>query len=157
MVLAIILLGALTVIGVAAVSLSTRERSSAAAYARVDFITQCANAAQAKLWAEMAQYGVAYLGAGSQVSSIRLPDGTTITAPAHYDSQKADGSMPAVKEVAIKVESSAEGTVAERDCTNNACGLMPLGATQIIFAHCKLEVAGRPVEMELELGIKFAL
>ena len=55
--LAMILLGVLTVIGVAAVSLSRVERQNAASYSRVDFVTQCANAAQAKLWAEMARSG----------------------------------------------------------------------------------------------------
>jgi hypothetical protein len=152
-----VLLGALTVVGVAAVSLATRERSNAAAYARVDYALQCANAAQAKLWTEMAQSGMAYLGSGAAVSSLTLPDGTLIEAPAHYDSKKADGTMPAVKDVVVKVESATEGTISERDCTNSACGLMPIGTTQIIFAHCRFEVGGRPLEMEIELGIKFAL
>lgn len=155
--MALILLGTLTVIGVAAVSLSSRERSSAAAFARIDYAVQCANAAQAKLWAEMSQAGMAYLGSGVAVTSMTLPDGTVITAPAHYDSRKADGTMPAVKEVTVKVESATEGTVSERDCTNNACGLMPIGTTQIIFAHCAFQVGGRQLEMEIELGIKFAL
>src|SRR6266498_1794844 len=55
--LAMILLGVLTVVGVAAVSLSTQERANAAAYSKMDAIYACANAATAKLWSELAIYG----------------------------------------------------------------------------------------------------
>ena len=61
-----------------------------------------------------------------------------------------------MKDVVLKVVSStgAGGDVNERDCTNSACGLMPLGATNLIIAHC-IDAGGR--ELEIELGIKFAL
>jgi hypothetical protein len=151
--LALILLGVLTVIAVASVSLSGRERASAAAYSRVDFMTECANAAQAKLWAEMAYGGQAIFGASLQVAHVQLPDGTRITSPAHFG--WTPGST-VVKDVVLKVQSSAGagGDVNERDCTNSACGLVPLGATHLIVAHC---VDRQDRELELELAVKFAL
>lgn len=150
--LALILLAVLTVIAVAAVSLSGQERVNAASYGRIDFIGECANAAQAKLWSEMAYQGSAYLSAPVAITSIRLPDGTLVTSPAHYDST----GTTIVKDVVLKVQSSAGtgGDVNERDCTNNACGMTPLGGTQMIMAHC-VDQRGRA--LEIELGVKFAL
>lgn len=151
--LALILLGVLTVVAMAAVSLSSRERVSAAAYSRIDFMTECANAAQAKLWAEMAYGGQAIFGSALQVTHVQLPDGTKITSPAHFDWK---AGTTTVKDVVLKVESSAGAgaDVNERDCTNSACGLMPLGATHLVVAHC---VDRDDRELELELAIKFAL
>ncbi len=152
--LALILLGVLTAIAVAAVTLSTQERTNAADYSRVDFVNACANAAQAKLWAEVSYQSSAYFGSGVAVTSVELPDGTKLTSPAHYDADPAH--MPIVKDVVLKVQSSAgeAGNANERDCTNGACGLMPFGATQLVVAHCR-DVRGR--ELEIELGVKFAL
>jgi hypothetical protein len=147
-----ILLGVLTVVGVAAVSLSTVERRNAGSYSQLDFVNECANAAQAKLWSEMVALGPAYLGASAVVTHIQLPDGTQLKSPSHYDTS----ATTQVKDVIVKVVSSAGagGDVNERDCTNNACGLMPLGATNLVMAHCK-DAFGR--ELEMELGVKFAL
>lgn len=150
--LALILLAVLTVIAVAAVSLSGQERVNAASYSRLDFVNECANAAQAKIWSELAYQGPGYFGAGIAISHVQLPDGTKLTSPAHYDST----STTLVKDVVLKVESSAGvgGDANERDCTNGACGLNPLGATQLIIAHCK---DSKDRELEIELGVKFAL
>ncbi len=149
--LALIMLGVLTAIAVAAVSLSSQERTNAASYSRVDFVNACANAAQAKLWAEVSYQSIAYFGSGMQVTSVKMPDGTVFTSPAHYDQDPST----IVKDVVLKVESnSGGGNVNERDCTNAACGLTPLGATQLVVAHCK-DTRGR--ELEIELGVRFAL
>lgn len=150
--LALILLAVLTVIAVAAVSLSGQERVNAASYSRIDFINQCANAAQAKIWSEMAYQGTSYLSAPVAVTSVRLPDGSLITSPAHYDSTGAT----LVKDVVLKVQSSAGtgGDVNETDITNRAAGLSAIGGTQMIMAHC-VDPQGRA--LEIELGVKFAL
>ncbi len=153
--LAMILLAVLTVIAAAAVSLSSKERQNAADDARPRFLQECANAAQAKLWAEMAQHGgTTYLGKEIAVSEIRLPGGTRIAAPAHYDSQAANGAYPNVKELVIKATTDEPGAATEQDCTNGACGLVPLGSTHIVQALC-IDAKGRA--LEIELGIKFAL
>ena len=153
--LALIMLGVLTAIAVAAVSLSSQERTNAANYSRVDFVNACANAAQAKLWAEVSYQSIGYFSSGLAVTSITLPDGTRFTAPAHYDAG-VTGPMPIVKDVVLRVESSSGtgGNINERDCTNGACGLVPFGATQLVVAHC-IDSRGR--ELEIELGVKFAL
>ncbi len=151
--LSLILLGVLTAVAVAAVSLSGQERVNAGAYSRIDFVQECATAAQAKLWAELAYSGTGYLGTPVTISSVKLPDGSLITAPAHYD-QKPDAL---VKDVVIAVESSAgtgAGASQDRDCTNNACGMKAGQGTQRIVATC-VDQRGRA--LEIELSLKFNL
>jgi hypothetical protein len=154
--MAIALLAVLTVIGTAAVALSSQERQNAAANTRLDFLTACANAAQAKIWAEMAQYGLGYLGSSVQVSARDLGDGTKVAAPAHYDDFDAAATAKLVKNVVFKVESSGttQASLNERDCTNGACGMTPLGQTYGMTALC-IDHSGR--EFEIELAVKFAL
>jgi hypothetical protein len=151
--LAMILLAALTAIGVAAVSLATIERRNAAAYYHIDAVQECANAARAKIYAEMAQYGMAYLGASVAVTDIRLPDGTRVESPAHYDS-RSGGVTPIVKDVVVTMKPMAGEAMAEQDCTNSACGIAPPGTINVVTAHCT-DTQGR--EFEIEAGIKFAL
>ncbi|HYD53571.1 MAG TPA: hypothetical protein VEA99_13130 [Gemmatimonadaceae bacterium] len=148
-----VLLLVLAAIAVATVSLSSQERTNAAAKVKVDFLEACANAAQAKIWAEMAQYGMGYLGSAVNVTSATLPDGTRIVAPAH--ASDANPSTNLVKDVVFKHEnSSGGGEVNERDCTNGACSLAGLGSTFELTAVC-IDASGR--RQELELSVKFAL
>lgn len=153
--LAIILLLVLAVIGAVAVSVASQERVNASAQAKVEFLTACANAAQAKIWAEMAQYGMGYLGSAVQVTPATLPDGTKIMAPAHYGDMDPSAPFRLVKDIVLKHENAgADNAMNERDCTNGACGLLPLGSTYSMTALCT-DPAGR--QYELELGVKFAL
>ncbi len=152
--LALILLAVLTAIAVSAVSLSSQERVNATSYSRIDFINECATAAQAKIWAEVANMGPAYLGQPIAVSSFRAPDGSVLTAPAHYDS-KAGTTL--VKDVVILVYSSAgtSGALAyERDVTNTSFGRGDGMKTQRVVARC-VDQRGRA--LEIELSLKFAL
>lgn len=152
---AMILLAALSAVGAAAVMLSSQERTNAAAATRVEFLNACANAAQAKIWAEMSQYGMGYLGNAVAVTPMALPDGTTLVGPAHVDSKKADGTWPLVKDVTFKVDMAAGGgAMNERDCTNGGCGILPLGQTHGMTAVC-FDRQGRGYE--IELSVKFAL
>jgi hypothetical protein len=152
--LALVLLGVLTVIGAAAVLLSSQERLNASSATKVEFLNACANAAQAKIWAEMSQYGLGYLGSAVQVTATTLPDGTKVMAPAHYGHIDA-ATAPLVSNVTFRAQSSAsENILNERDCTNAACGLTPLGQTYGMTAVCK-DAAGR--EFEIELAVKFGL
>jgi hypothetical protein len=148
----IILIGVLTVIGVAAVSLSTQERSNAAAYGRVDGVYACANAAVAKLWSEMAAYGTGLAGSGVAISSIRLPDGTVLTAPAHYDTF-AGGGSPTISSV-VRSAATFGAMKKEGNLTNTMRGTVEIGQGQILNAHCK-DAFGR--ELEIEIVIRFAL
>ena len=146
----IILLGVLMVLGVAAISLSAQERRNAGAKASVDALQACANAAQAKIWAEMSQYGLASLAGSVSVSAMNLP-GNLIGMPGHYDSQ--DLPTLTLNDVTY-TETTSNGTLGEQDCTNRACGGGTLGHTQRAFAHC-IDSSGR--QFEVELAVKFAL
>lgn len=151
--LALILLAVLTVVAVAAVSLSGQERVNAAAYSRVDFVNQCAHAAQAKMWSEIAVSGSVFLNQPLAVTEIALPDGSKLTSPAHYDT--AVGTT-LVKDVVLtaKCGGGTGGEMAERDCTNNPCSPFAGGGCQTIGVRC-VDPSGRT--LELELGVRFAL
>ena len=152
---AMILLAVLSAVGAAAVTLSSQERNNATAASRVEFLNACANAAQAKIWAEMSQYGMGYLGNAVAVTPMPLPDGTTLVGPAHMDSKQADGTWPLVKDVTFKVDAAGTGgAMNERDCTNGGCGILPLGQTHGMTAVC-FDRQGRA--HEIELSVKFAL
>jgi hypothetical protein len=151
LVTALILLLVLTIIGVAAVTLSSQERINAGGPTKVAFAEACANAAQAKIWAEMSQFGFSYLGSTVQVSAMALSDGNKLIAPAHYG---FDGGTLQVKDVVLKAQSGGSDPAQERDCTNGACGIMPLGQTYGVTALCR-DASGR--EFEVELAVKFAL
>lgn len=152
MILSLVLLLVLTTIGVASVYLSSRERQNAAAVTKLQFLDACANAAQAKIWAEMSQYGLSYLGSAIQVTPMTLQDGTTFVAPAHY--QAPSDPLPLVSEVTFKVEDGSAGVMNERDCTNGGCGIMPLGQTHYLTVLCRDRMNRAH---EVELAVKFAL
>src|SRR5512144_1685410 len=84
LVITMILLTVLTVIGVAAVSLGSQERINASGKGKRDALYACANAARIQIWAELAKYGRGYFDSANAPSELTLPDGTTLTAPAHY-------------------------------------------------------------------------
>lgn len=155
LVVAMIVLGVLTVIGVAAVSLSTQERSNAAAYGKLDAMQACANAATAKIWRELGIYGTSLATSDATITSVRLADGTTLKAPAHYDT-------PVTATVRQVVTTAASPTALNTggDLTNRLRAFSPPGAgggaggVNLFIVHCK-DASGR--ELELEIGIQFAL
>jgi hypothetical protein len=150
---AMILLAVLMIVGVAAVRLASRERVNAAAKGKLEFTQACANAAVAKIYAEMAASGLGYLGGGMQVTATTV-DGSVLTAPGHYD-QATGTSAPLVKDVTFRVESAgATSQQAERDCTNKLCGPNDLGRAYSVTAHCK---DSHDREAEVELALKFAI
>ncbi len=152
--LSLILLAVLTAIAVAAVSLSSQERVNAGSYSRIDFVTECATAAQAKVWAELASVGTPYLGQGVAITDIRLPDGSTLTAPAHYDTKP--GAL--VSDVIIAGDaSSGQGqgsSMRERDVTNTTFIRQDTARALRVMARC-YDFRGRM--LELELSLKFAM
>lgn len=148
----VILVGVLTVIGVAAVSLSTQERAAAAASGRIDAIYQCANAAIAKLWSEIAVQGTGLSGSSATISSITLPDGTKLTAPAHYDTLSG-GTAPTIGS-AIRSSRTTGAQQKEANLSNTMRPTVQIGQAQVMNAHCK-DANGR--ELEVEIVFKFAL
>jgi Tfp pilus assembly protein PilX len=148
--LAIILLGVLTVIAVTAVSLSTQERTAAAAYSNLDAIYACANAGVGKLWREIAVSGTQYASSTDLITYIVLPDGTKLTAPAHYDT----AATATVKSVVSAETGNADGTQPETDMTNKGLPTVKVGQTQIFSVTCQ-DANGRI--LEVEVGLRFAL
>jgi hypothetical protein len=152
--LALILLAVLTAIAVAAVSLSSQERVNAASYSRIDFVTECATAAQAKVWSELASLGTPYLGQQIAITEVRLPDGSVLAAPAHYDTKP--GTY--VSDVIIAGEANSglgQGSdLRERDVTNTTYVRQDTGRALRVMARC-YDHRGRM--LELELSLKFAM
>jgi type II secretory pathway pseudopilin PulG len=148
-----ILLVVLTVVGVAAVSASTRERSAAGAKSRHDRLLACARAAQAKIWAEIAMQGPGYLTGTSPVTAISLPDGTQLAAPSHYDTL-VDGSIQAGK-VTLVIGDGANGgqLPPTANLSNQGAVANPVGQVNRVTARC-IDSFGRP--FEVELAVRFA-
>ena len=151
-----ILLAVLSLIGVAAVSLSGRERVAAGARSGNAMLVECAQAAQAQVFAELARWGPGYLTSARQLDTVTLPDGTVLTAPAHYGTNLGAATPPTVKDVVLTVvQGAGGGPVQETDCTNKACFMS--GTSQdpyVVVARCT-DKAGRTYEAELSfrLGI----
>lgn len=145
-----VLIGVLLVIGVAAISLSSRERMNAGAKDKLDFAQACGNAAQAHIWSELAAFGTGRLGDQvSVVSPITLPDGTTL-AVGHYST---DPSTVKVKDIVSFAKNDSNSPLAERDSTNTMIARNPGATTYSIQARC-IDAAGR--ETEVEFGVRFA-
>ena len=147
--LAIILLGVLTVIAVTAVSLSTQERTAAGSYSNLEAIYACTNAATAKLWKEIAVSGTQFTAMTSMVSSIQLPDGTKLTAPAHYDTTTS-------VTVSSMVGTDAQPTTGQKahNLTNGGIPTVTPGSTTTFTVTCQ-DTQGRT--FEIELALRFAL
>ena len=144
----VVLVAILSILGVTAVGLGARERINAAGKGKVEFDQACANAATAKIFAELAANGLGFLGnGGATVTKITLPDGSVVQ-PGHIGSD-----LSKVSDVAFRVVSSG-GTQVERDCTNKLCGPSDLGHTYNVTAHCK-DTSGR--ESEIEIALHFAI
>jgi hypothetical protein len=150
----LILLGVLTALAVAAVSLGSTERSNAAAKVRLDQLQACAGAAEAQLWAELARYGTGYLGSNRPVGAAPLGDGTRLAAPAHYGTQ-TDGTVT-VRSVTLTVRDGAGGNSGTRrsDRSNTVVWKSMGGDPTRVTATC-LDAQGR--EFEVEFAVRFAL
>jgi hypothetical protein len=146
---AMIVLGVLTVIGVAAVSLSTQERTNAAAYGKLDAVQACANAAQGKIWKELGIHGTMLAASDVAITSITLVDGTILTAPAHYDTP-----LTATIKSVSSTDSKAGAKKRDKNLTNKGRENFSRDAVNFFVVHCK-DASGR--ELEIEIGIKFAL
>jgi hypothetical protein len=152
LVIAVILLGVMSVVGAAAVTLSSSARKMASGKAQVDGLSACAQAAQARIWAEITKYGPSALSSTAQVSSITI-GGNTLTSPAHYDFDP--GAAPMIKDVVFTGSASGGEGLSNRDMTNSFAGSrVGKGQAYGLVAHCKDE-HGR--QYEVELTVRFAM
>lgn len=153
LIIAMIMLTVLSIIGVAAVSLSTQERRNAGAAKEQDAAVLCANAAQAKLWAEISARGTGYLSKTNTmtVTSIKLIDGRQLWAPAHFGSTT---TTPVGSGVGTGSAGSSTGLATDVNVSNTMLGGTGSGAGTWFTARC-VDDNGR--EHEVEFGFRFAL
>lgn len=116
LIITIILLAVLAVLAAAAIRLSMGERINASAKGSRDRMYACANAARVAVWSELGKYGQGYFGSTDLPTSIALPDGTTLAAPAHY-SQDMTETMQ-VKDVVLKNQMGCPQSASKGDLTN---------------------------------------
>lgn len=143
--LAMVLLGVLSVIGVAAVALSSQERTNAAIKTHRDRLIACAQAAQGHIYAEMLNYGPSYFGSAQPVPEITLSDGTVLRA-GHYGDTGIVSINTSFRPVSCK-QSTTEEFV---DLTNRDSYFSKIGSCFLIVARC-VDDKGR--ELEVEFGM----
>jgi hypothetical protein len=144
--LAIILIGVLSVIGVAAVSLGSQERTNASVKTGRDRLAACASAAQAKIWDELLRYGPSFLGrSGRSVPALTLPDGSRLLA-GHYRDPDVVVVDSAVRPTECKPLSSEDYV----DLTNRDTFFSLSGSCFQVTARCK---DGQDRELEIEFGL----
>lgn len=154
LVLTTILLLVLTLIGVAAVRLASQERINAASKGTRDQLVACANAARLQLWAEISRVGPAYLKGESAAVDINLPDGTTLTTPAHFSFANKD-ARPIVELVSLTPMFTGKAG-GGGDMTNKMVDPRKLQGSlgNRILARCR-DPKGR--ELLVEFTTKFAM
>lgn len=144
--LAMVLLAVLSVVAVAAVSLSSQERINAATKTHRDRLVACAAAAQTRIWAEMLTWGPAYLDSNGTVPSVTLPDGTRLTA-GHYGTPE-----PAVVSTVVRaVPCEAKASEAFVDLTNRDGSFLVSGTCYEIVARC-VDAQNRELEVEFAIN-----
>ena len=144
--LAVVLLAVLSVVAVAAVSLSSQERINAATKTSRDRLVACAAAAQTRIWAEMLTWGPSYLDDDGSVPSVTLPDGTRL-AGGHYDG--ADMTVVGTATRVIPCEVGASESFV--DLTNRDATFHLGGTCYAINVRC-VDPAGRELEVEFALN-----
>ncbi len=141
-----ILLLVLTVLGAAAVSLSSQDRANASSQARYQKMVECASAAQSMVWAQLARYGTNYIGSSLPVGVVKLPDGTQLAAPTHYNQDPSK----TFANVITTVQSGGGGApTMDMDCTNTICGQKGGGGNPVVIAARCTDSSGRQFEVEM--------
>jgi hypothetical protein len=135
-------------VAASAVTLSSQERINAQAQTSYGALVECANAAQAQLWATVSVAGKAYYTTPSTtmtVTSIHLPDGRELMAPAHV----GDGSPTPAEAIRGALVGSPDGQQRLVDTTNTMAGGMASRSTggTWVTARC-VDAAGRAHEVE---------
>jgi Tfp pilus assembly protein PilX len=147
LIITMILLTVLTVIGVAAVSLGSQERINASGKGKRDALYACANAARMQIWAELAKYGRGYFESTDSPSALVLPDGTTLTAPAHYNASMTTEMK--VKDIVLRNSVQTTSEVGAVDLTNTFHFMQGLShaTAYSVVARCR-DSNGNELEIE---------
>lgn len=149
-----VLLGVLAAVGVASVTLGSRERINASAKGRRDAMSACANAARLVIWAEVAKFGSARLRDPLTEARITLSDGTLLSAPAHYST---DDVPQVVNLRSYDTPLGAAGGTFDIG-TNSILGLegaIGQGGRAYAFAARCRDALGREIEVEFTSAFVF--
>lgn len=150
LVLVVILLLVMTAVSAAVVRLASQGRIGASAQSSHEALIECASAAKAQLWAAIAVNGKQYYTAPSSsmvVTSVRLPDGKELLAPAHLDSGNTSNPASAIRQLPA---GSPTGFYGDLDTTNTFVGGGASAASSSatwVTARCK-DASGRVHEVE---------
>jgi hypothetical protein len=152
LIFAMVLLGVLSVMGVAAVALSSQERANAAIKGRYDAQMECANAAQGFIWSEIQSRGVGIFGSTLQVDVVprNLSNGTQLAAPIHYD----QSGTVRVSDMVFTGTAGGASFTGEFGGTNAGAGSKKFNKVYGITARCT-DPQGR--QFEVELSLRFGL
>jgi hypothetical protein len=153
LVLAMILLAVLSLVGVAAVTLSSRERANVGAKAKRDLQIACANAARSIIYAELARYGPGYLSSPQALPTFTLPDGTVLSQQ-HYDTAPGMTVKDITPQRILSVSADSKSTGAS-DLTNTFESARVAGGSVPGFdavVRCE-DSKGRMLEVELVVAM----
>jgi hypothetical protein len=152
LILAVIVLAVLAMLAAAALQIAQQEAATVSRHITYQMMVSCAEAAQAKLWAEYANYNTV-----NPVMPTVIPGTKTALQLGHYETGNPTTTTSVTfDESAMKPldPNVISGGLRELDQTNTfRKGL--LGQPYQIFAHCFDEVSGR--QYEVELLVRFGL
>jgi hypothetical protein len=154
LILAVIVLAVLAMLAAAALQIAQQEAATVSRHISYNMMVSCAEAAQAKLWAEYAKYNTT-----TAVMPTVVPGTKTALQLGHYENDNPGPTLT----TSVTFDESAmkpldpnviSGGLRELDQTNTfRKGL--LGQPFQIFAHCFDENTGR--QYEVELLVRFGL
>lgn len=144
--LAVIVLGTLALLAAAGLRLAQQESVTVNQRIHHQTLIACAQAAEKKLWAEVAVRGT---GSGVKVKPTVIPGANTRLSIGHYDEDPSDITEVALDDNFRPLEAAAaSGGIEENDATNNMRMGGLFGQPYLMVAHCT-DVRGRQYEVEL--------
>lgn len=147
--LAVIVLGALALLAAAGLRLAQQESVTTNQRIHHQTLVACAQAAEKKLWAEIALRGQ---GPTVKVDVSKIPGANAHLAIGHYDSEfDSGGNIQSVtlSENFVPLEAAAaSGGVEDNDATNTMRLGGVFGQPYLLVAHCT-DARGRQYEVEL--------
>lgn len=150
LILAVIVLAVLAMLAAAALQIAQQEAATVSRHISYEMLVSCAQAAQAKLWAEYANYNTI-----NPVMPSVIPGTKSALQLGHYEQNPSTTTSVTFDESAMKPldPNVISGGIRELDQTNTfRKGLG--GQPYQIFAHC-FDDRGR--QYEVELLVRFGL
>ncbi len=144
--LVVIILGVLAMLGATALQLAQQESTSVNQRINYQTLVNCAEAAERKLWSEVAVQGVA---SGATVKPTVIPGTNARLAVGHFDSDPNDTATVSLDDNFFQIgQSAASGGLQDNDATNTIRQGGFFGQPYMMYAHCT-DSRGRKYEVEL--------